>query len=113
MKLYLVVRSDLSAGARAAQLCHALRAFSEEHPEADREWYACSNTLVLLEIVNEAALLLLHAAARERDIPVSLFREPDLQNAATALALDPSGRTMVRHLPLALSASGSVAQLVE
>ena len=49
MKLFLVTRRDLSAGLRAAMLCHALREFVAGHADLDREWYSTSNTLVLLE----------------------------------------------------------------
>lgn len=103
MKLYLVVRRDLSApGFRAAQLCHALRQFGEEHPAVDRLWFDRSNTLALLEVPDERSLVELEGKARERGLPVSLFREPDIGNAPTALALGPDGRNLVRRLPLAL-----------
>jgi siroheme synthase (precorrin-2 oxidase/ferrochelatase) len=103
MKLYLIVRRDLAPGARAAQLCHALRQWSAEHEALDRDWYERSNTLVLLETVDEEALLRLAGEAKRWRIPVSVFREPDFGDAATAIALAPSGRRLVRDLPLALA----------
>lgn len=102
MKLYLVTRRDLPAGAQAAQLCHAMRAFTAEHPAVDQEWYVKSNTLVLLEAKDEVALRELLHQAREAAVPVSEFLEPDYDNALTALALGPAGRPLVRRLPLAL-----------
>jgi peptidyl-tRNA hydrolase len=102
VKLYLVTRKDLNPGSRAAQLCHALRQFTSEHEDVDREWYEKSNTLVLLEVPEEIDLLRLSVRATENGIPCSLFREPDLNDAATALAIGPSGRLLVRRLPLAL-----------
>lgn len=103
MKLYLVTRRDLPPGARAAQLCHALRAFVEAHPAVDSVWYAESNTLVLLEVADEDALMRLAWEATMGGVPWSLFREPDLGDAATAIAIGPTGQTLVRKLPLALS----------
>lgn len=108
MKLYLVTRRDLSPGDRASQLCHAMRLFVEEHPVIDAGWYKQSNTLVLLEVEDEAALRALKLRIQKRDVPCSAFHEPDLNNAFTALAVAPSGRSSVAHLPKAFS--GSVAQ---
>lgn len=101
MKLFLVGRRDLPPGLLAAQLCHALRQFSEEHPSVDRVWFERSNTLVLLEVPDAQALVDLAWTARSRDLPVSVFHEPDLDNAPTALALGPEARGLVRRLPLA------------
>lgn len=101
MKLFLVVRGDLSPGARAAQLCHAMREFIEHHPEIDEEWYRVSNTVVLLEVEDESRLRSLAEDATKVGAPVTLFAEPDLDNQYTALALGPSGRNLVRRLPLA------------
>ena len=38
-KLYVITRSDLNFGQQASQLCHALRQFSNDHPEIDKEWF--------------------------------------------------------------------------
>lgn len=103
MKLYLVVRRDLSPGRRAAQLCHAMRQFADDHPAAERVWFEASNTLVLLEVDDEPALAVLASAATKDGIAVSRFHEPDLGGALTAIALGPSARSLVRRLPLALS----------
>lgn len=102
-KLYLVTRRDLPPGARASQLCHAMRAFVEQHPDVDRGWFERSNTLVLLEVADEDALMRLAWQAAMTGVHWSLFREPDLNDAATAVALGPNGQTLVRRLPLALS----------
>lgn len=100
IKLYIVVRADLKPGLQAAQACHALRLFSEEHPEEDRAWYEGSNNLVLLQIPNEEELLRLKEKAN--GTPASLFREPDIADEATALAIAPSGKKLVSNLPLLL-----------
>lgn len=102
MKLYLVVRRDLAGpGAMAAQLCHALRQFTADHPDVDNLWFQRSNTLVLLEVPDRRALVDLARQARDRGVPAAMFREPDLSDAPTALALGPDARHLVRRLPLA------------
>ena len=111
MKLYLVVRRDLPPGARAAQLCHALRAFVEAHPAEDQAWFRQSNTLVLLEVESEQRLALLLSQAKEKQIACADFREPDLGDSLTAIAVAPGGKKLVRGLPLALL--GTVTQLAE
>jgi len=95
-----VVRADLKPGLQAAQACHALRLFSAEHPEEDRAWYEGSNNLVLLQVPDEKALLALRDQAN--GCPASLFREPDVGDEATALALGSSARRIVSNLPLLL-----------
>lgn len=102
MKLFIVTRSDLAPGARAAQLCHAMRQWSAEHPEADRQWFEESNTLVLLEAANEEALAALVGRAQAARVPCAEFREPDLGEALTAVTIGPPGAGLVAQLPLAL-----------
>jgi peptidyl-tRNA hydrolase len=103
MKLYLVTRRDLPPGARAAQLCHALREFVEKHRDEDRAWFEASNTLVLLETENEGTLSKLASEAIASKVPAAEFREPDLNDSLTAIAIGPSGRKLVRELRLAFS----------
>lgn len=102
MKLYLITRQDLPPGARAAQLCHAMRQWSAEHPEEDRSWFEGSNTLVLLEAVDELALEALTDRAADADVVYSKFHEPDLDGSLTAVAIGPMGSGLVAQLPLAL-----------
>lgn len=102
-KLYLVTRRDLPPGSRASQLCHAMREYVEHCPASERAWYETSNTLVCLEAENEDALRELIDKALARDVPVASFEEPDLNGSLTAIALGPSAKSMVRHLPLALA----------
>jgi len=103
MKLYIVVRADLTPGARAAQSCHATSAFVAAHPEQSAQWRESSNNLVCLEIANEPLLLAMAQRAGEHGIPHTLFREPDLGDEATALALmSPQARRLTSSLPLAL-----------
>lgn len=101
MKLYLVSRRDLEVGRRAAMFVHAQREFTERHEALDREWYALSNTVVLLEAENLPALSSLAEKLERNGVPFSRFEEPDLGGELAALAIAPTGRKLVRDLPLA------------
>jgi len=103
-KLVLVIRSDLRPGQQAVQAAHAMRQFAFQHPDADRSWFERSNTLALLSVSDEAALERLADRADDLDLKLSVFREPDLGNSLTAIALEPGPRSqrLCRNLPLAL-----------
>lgn len=99
MKLYLVVRGDLRPGMRTAQLCHAHRAFLNEHPDVEREWFERSNTIVCLQ-ADEESLEGLANRVERAGVPHAAFREPDLDGALTAIAVGPAGKPLCRHLHL-------------
>lgn len=101
-KLYIITRADLVPGQQAIQAMHAMREFTAEHPETDLSWYQTSNHLALLSVRDEVALTRLVEQAQRREIRVSLFREPDRNNELTAIAIEPRGKSLCRHLPLAL-----------
>ena len=84
---------------------HALRQFTAEHPEVDRQWFEISNYLGLLSVANEQELHQLIEKARDLDIKLSVFREPDIDNQITAIALAPGVRSkkLCSQLQLALS----------
>lgn len=75
-----------------------------EHPEIAREWYEKSNYLGFLSVANEEELKLFIAQAIIQDIRISIFREPDVDNEITAIALEPSTKSkkLCSRLPLAL-----------
>lgn len=60
--------------------------------------------LAVLSTQDENSLKQLIKKAEEKGIKVSIFREPDINNAITAIALEPSDATrrMTSSLPLAL-----------
>jgi peptidyl-tRNA hydrolase len=103
-KLYVIVRADLSPGLQIPQAMHAHREFAEQHRTLERAWYRASNTLAVLAVPHEQALLALVARAQDADVPLALFREPDLGHAATAVCLAPGTATrgLCKRLPLAL-----------
>jgi len=102
-KLRVVVRADLPVGAQACQAIHVAQEFVFRHPELATPWFEKSNTIALLSVPNEFALLVLHDLAAARGIAVTLFREPDLNNTATALAIAPCEDARFLCMPLSLA----------
>lgn len=78
--------------------------FSDEHRPLFKPWLDDSNFLVVVAVPNEHALLQLAQDALGRSIKHTLFREPDLDNEATSLALEPgmAAQRLCASLPLAL-----------
>lgn len=101
-KLYIVTRSDISPGYQAVQSCHALRLFTEEHPMIDEQWYKNSNYIALLSVNDEKSLLSLVQKATNMGYCVSVYREPDVDDAITAIAIEPASKKLLRNIPLAL-----------
>jgi len=61
--------------------------------------------VVLLAARDELSLSWLDADAVNAGLRVASFHEPDLDDALTAIALEPAGRRLVAGLPLALADS--------
>lgn len=103
MKLYIVVRQDLSPGAQIAQSIHAFREFVEDHYETEAEWYSKSNTIVVLGVENLRHLHMLSNEAFRRGFHRSEFREPDMSMELTAICLEPTPEVsqFLSSLPLA------------
>lgn len=83
---------------------HALRQFTAEHPEVDKQWFEISNYLGLLSVANEQELTQLIEQAQRHDIKFSIFREPDIGDQITAIALAPGAKSkkLCSQLTLAL-----------
>ena len=101
-KLRVITRRDLKSSYQGVQSAHAGIQFQHEHPEVAKQWYYKSNYLVFLTVENENELEKLVAKAKLRDITVSEFREPDIDDALTAIALEPSrlSKKITSGLPL-------------
>jgi hypothetical protein len=101
----VITRQDLEPGYQAVQSMHALRQFTADHPEVDKLWFEQSNYLGLLSVANEKDLYLLMERAQAQGIQVSCFREPDIGDQITAIALAPGPRSkkLCSNLKLALS----------
>lgn len=95
-KLYIITRRDLKAGSQLVQSAHALTDFILEHNVIAKEWRDNSNYLCSLSVRDEEALFKLLDKAKSKQIKYSIFREPDLNDALTAIALEPGEAT--KHL---------------
>lgn len=89
----MITRSDLEPGYQAVQSVHAGIQFAMEHSVIHKEWYEQSNYLGLLSVSNEVELYNLMEQAQRQDIKVSVFREPDIGDQITAIALAPGAKT--------------------
>jgi len=105
-KMYVIIRNDLEPGLQAAQACHAARLFVDEHKLEENEWFRYSNNIVLLSVPNKEELIEMAYKAVNDDIPVSMFKEPDVNDEPTAIAmLGRKAKKLVSTLPLALRAA--------
>lgn len=100
----MAVRADLSPGLQIAQAVHAYAQFAHDFPSVVNPWLVQSNFLVVVSVADEPALLDLITEASRRGLRRAAVREPDLNNDATAVALEPgpAARRLCASLPLAL-----------
>lgn len=103
-KLYIIVRNDLHPGLQIPQSGHALRQFTEEWPDQDRDWYTHHKNLVCLQIDTKEELVELAYRASREGVACSIYREPDCEDEPTAIALGEGAKRLVRRLRLALAA---------
>lgn len=101
-KLCVITRSDLTAGQQAVQATHAAIDFTFQYPNKASPWHSISNYLVLLSVPNEQALKEFIKRCEFKFLDHTVFREPDLNNAITAIAIEPCKETqkLTRNLPL-------------
>lgn len=109
LRTYVLVRRDLPRTQRAVQAGHALaeltfRAGVRMDP-IFQKWVKEDKTLVILGVPNEETLKDFHQMVETRKMIHAEFREPDLNNEATALAIYPMKESEVpsefSSLPLA------------
>lgn len=102
-KLTTVTRRDLSPGYQAVQASHSTIQFVFEYPETSSFWIK-NPYLVHLSVENEEKLHILISKLKKSNLKYSVFREPDLNNQVTAIAIEPSDKTrkLVSNLPLML-----------
>lgn len=91
-KLTIVSRRDLSAGYQATQAAHSLAQFIFEHPAEATQWFK-DPYLAVLSVQNEEELNSLIAKLEKSKVKYSIFREPDINNQITAIAIEPSDQT--------------------
>ena len=84
MKLYVIVRKDLSVSQRAVQAGHAVAEFLLRGPFS--RWK--NGTLIYLGVKGLKQLENLKYKLDFHGIPYTEFREPDIGNEVTAIATD-------------------------
>lgn len=98
----VVTRQDMTSGYKAVQSTHAAINFIFEHYGRASPWFTSSNTLVQLELKDEKQLKLLIQKCEQLQLYYTVFREPDIGNQITAVAIEPSLVTqkLVSKIPL-------------
>ena len=84
MKLYVIIRKDLSLSQRAVQAGHAVAEFCLRGPFS--KW--SNGTLIYLGVKGLTQLENLKLKLELMDIPFTEFREPDLNNEINAISTD-------------------------
>ena len=102
-KLVIITRRDLHPGYQAVQSAHAGIDFQHEYPEIAKQWNKQSNYLIILSVENEEQLLLFLEKCKWYNLKTTIFKEPDIGNEVTAIAVEPGSRTkkLTSRLPLA------------
>ncbi len=83
MKLYVLVRKDLSSSYRAVQGGHVLAEWLLKS-ENSKKWN--NGTLIYLSLKDKNQLECILHELRHKDIDVIEFKEPDMDNEITAIA---------------------------
>jgi hypothetical protein len=87
---------------QACQVAHAALEFAIAFPDITAAWRRDSETLAILGVRDELALGRLYTDAIRAGLRTVWFHEPDLDDALTAVALEPAARHLVRRLPTAM-----------
>lgn len=100
----MITRSDLAPGTQCAQAIHAAIDYGLKNPEMLKEWHDISNHVGILAAKNERDLVELIGRLKKKGIDYAEFREPDLGDCITAVALEPTekSRKAVSSFPLAM-----------
>lgn len=83
MKMYVLVRNDLSNSQKAVQAGHALAEYLIRYPTT--EWG--NGTLIYLKVRNESTLKVWVDKLEKDNKTYSKFYEPDIGNQLTAVAV--------------------------
>lgn len=104
------MRGDLSPGYQLAQSNHSAIEFAIHFPRTVKKWHETSNYIACVSARDEDHLLDLCRQAVDKGLKCSLFREPDIDDQATALAIEPceDAREILKGLPLALSGGSGI-----
>lgn len=93
-KLYVITRQDIDPGYQDMQSMHGAIQFSQEHKEIHNVWFKQPNYLLAwLSAKDEGELFEILSKASQLGIKFSIWREPDVENEVTAIALEPGEKT--------------------
>lgn len=103
-KLISITRQDLTPGYQVVQTAHAIADFAYDHFDLFKQWKQESNSIITLAVKNEQSLIDIYVKLKEITPHITSFREPDIDNQMTAIAVysTPEMRKMLCHIPLAL-----------
>ena len=97
-KLYVIVDEALSPGLKIAQGIHAAFAFRAAHPGLTDEWFVDSNNIVVLQHHDVPGI---EHDIRSLGYRTAVFREPDVGDAITGIAVEPRAGRLLADLHLA------------
>ncbi len=89
-KMYVLVRKDLDTSYQAVQGGHALAEFLIKNPDTQTEW--SNGTLIYLGVKNEEELERWIYKINKKNINYAKFREPDIGDQITSIALYYDGK---------------------
>jgi hypothetical protein len=101
---------------------HSAIEFSLQHPTTTKEWHDSSNYVACLQVPNEMELMKLVDKLVKHSVKHSLFREPDYNNEATSVCIEPgeltrkftsSYKLAFKDVPLMLSGRATVSNTVD
>ena len=101
----------MTDGYKAVQSTHAAINFTFEHPTRAGPWFKESNYLVQLEVKDEGELKDLIRKCERLNLYYTVFREPDIGDEITAIAIEPSplSEKLVKNLPLLFKSKTKVS----
>ena len=99
-----MTRQDLAPGYQLVQTAHAMADFGIQYPKEFHQWHSTSNYLACLSARDEQSLQALASKLLSENIKHVTFRESDLNDQITAIAIEPSDMTrrICSSFPLAL-----------
>lgn len=100
----MITRADLCPGYQCVQPAHALADFAIAFPEKFKSWAEVGKNLIVLSTTNEKQLIKLADSFKAANLDYILFREPDIGDHATSIAVEPNeiAYKLVSSLPLTL-----------
>lgn len=100
-RLYVIVRKKMKCSIPAVQAGHALAQWMLDNPEQAKEWN--NSYLIYLQLKNLIKLDRWMFKLDTKNIPYTVFREPDLDNEPTAIAVyleEEDGKRLFKDLKL-------------